>query len=116
MHFRDLSVWQKAKTLAVAIYRETSQTPLSKDFGLKDQMQRAAVSIPSNIAEGYARSTERDRMHFLTIARASCAELQTQVQIAFEVGLIERTSAAKLDEQCEEVVRMIIGLRNSLSS
>ena len=116
MHFRNLSVWQKAKTLAVAIYKETSEGSLSRDFGLKDQMRRAAVSIPSNIAEGYARATERDRAHFLTIARGSCAELQTQVEIAFEVGLIEQTSAAKLDEQCEEVVRMIVGLRKSLGS
>ncbi len=77
-------------------------------------MQRASILIASNIAEGYSRETDKDRCHFLTMAKGSCAELQTQIEIAKETGLVEVIPAQRLDEQCEEVSRMITGLIKKL--
>jgi four helix bundle protein len=110
MHFRELKVWQKAKEVAVSIYAATKVDALARDYGLRDQMQRSSVSIPSNFAEGYARESDKDRCHFLIIAKGSCAELQTQVEIAKDTGLIGPGTARQLDEQCEEVSRMLAGL------
>jgi four helix bundle protein len=80
--YRKLNVWVKAKDLAFATYRSVGRAPVAKDYGLRDQMLRASVSVASNIAEGYSRETAQDRAHFLSIARASCAELETQLFIA----------------------------------
>lgn len=79
--YRQLIVWQKAKAVAVATYRFTGRDELAKDFSLKDQMRRSAVSIPSNIAEGEERGTDKDTSRFLYIAKGSCAELITQLEI-----------------------------------
>jgi four helix bundle protein len=114
MHFRQLKVWQKSTRLAVDLYAAMSQGRLSKDYGLRDQMQRASVSIASNIAEGYSRESEKDRCHFLVIAKGSCAELQTQLEIAKETGLLPAALALALDERCEEIARMLAGLIKSL--
>ena len=81
--FKDLVVWQKARDLAVIIYRISNKTPLSKDFSLRDQMRRSAVSIASNIAEGDERDTDKESVRFLFIAKGSLAELRTQLEIAF---------------------------------
>lgn len=75
--FRNLMVWQKARDLVVQIYKLTNRTPFTKDFGLRDQIRRAAVSIPSNIAEGDERDTNKDSVRFLYIAKGSLAELLT---------------------------------------
>jgi four helix bundle protein len=83
--FHDLEVWREAKALAVEIYRATARL---SDFGLRDQLRRAAVSIPSNIAEGDERDTDKDCVRFFFIAKGSLAELRTQLEIATEVGLI----------------------------
>ena len=114
MHFRELQVWQKAKSLAVDLYAETREGQLARDFGVRDQMRRAAVSIASNIAEGYGRETVNDRCHFMTIAKGSCAELQTQLEIAHETGLLLKEKFALMDGQCDEVARMLSGLIRSL--
>ena len=114
MHFRELQVWQKGKLLAVEVYRHTQQGVLARDYGLKDQLQRAAVSVPSNIVEGYVRETAKDRCHFLTIARGSIAELQTQIEIACECGMLDLPVARRLDESCEEISRMLTGLIKKL--
>lgn len=108
--FRKLVVWLKAKSLAVEVYRAVKSSAVAKDFGLRDQMLRAAVSIASNIAEGYARETAPDRIHFLNIARGSCAELETQLLIAEEVGLL--ADSKSLRDSCDEVSRMLFALRN----
>ena len=110
MHFRELKVWQKAKELAVAVYGSTKEGALARDFGLRDQMQRASVSVASNIAEGYTRESDKDRCHFLVMAKGSAAELQTQLEIAKDVGLLRPEVAEALDRQCEEVARMLFGL------
>jgi four helix bundle protein len=86
--FKDLIVWQKSKELAVNIYRITQESIFSRDFGFKDQIRRAAVSIPSNIAEGDERGTNKDAVRFFYIAKGSLAELQTQIEIAFEIGYL----------------------------
>jgi len=112
--YKKLMVWQKAKDLAVEAYRVTSMSKIAKDFGLKDQLLRAIISISSNIAEGYARETAADRKHFLTIARSSCAEAETQLIIASEAGLILPIPAEDLLKRVDEVSRMIYALRKQL--
>lgn len=109
--YRNLIVWQKAKNLAVAVHRAVAESRVAKFFGLRDQMLRAAISIPSNIAEGYAREKALDRSHFLNIARGSCAELETQLYIAEESGLLPAERAGDLRAVSEEVSRMLFTLR-----
>jgi four helix bundle protein len=112
--YKKLLVWTKAKSLAVAVYGAVNRNSISRDFGLRDQMLRAAVSIASNIAEGYARETAADRAHFLNVARGSCAELETQLAIAEEAGLIASQEAIALRGDSEEVSRMLYALRSRI--
>ena len=109
--YRKLLVWEKAKDLAVATYAAIGASAVSRDFGLRDQILRASVSVASNIAEGYTRETASDRAHFLSIARSSCAELETQLIIAQEAGLLGQAKAAELLAATEEVSRMLYALR-----
>ena len=88
--FKELKVWQKSKELAVYIYQVTDKEPFSKDYGLRDQIRRAAVSIASNIAEGDERETDREAVRYFYIAKGSSAEVLTQATIAFEIGYIEK--------------------------
>jgi four helix bundle protein len=108
--FKELVVWQKAKALAVAIYRLTSEGKISRDFGLIDQMRRSAVSIPSNIAEGDERDTDKDAVRCFYISKGSLAELITQLEIAIEVGYLDSASAETVSQQCIEVGKMLGGL------
>jgi four helix bundle protein len=108
--FKSLLVWQKAQDLAVAIYRATQEGPLSRDFGLRDQMRRAAVSISSNIAEGDERDTDKDAVRCLFIAKGSVAELRSQLDLAVKIGSLDANSGAALDAQAEEVAKMLRGL------
>jgi four helix bundle protein len=96
--------------MAIAVYELTESGSLARDFGLRDQMRKAAVSVCSNIAEGNERSTDRDTIRFLYIAKGSSAELLAQVDIAFSVGYLNADSARKLTEASEEVSRMLGGL------
>lgn len=84
-HFTDIHAWQTAKTVAVAVYRLGDTPPLTRDFTLKDQMRRAALSIMSNIGEGFARGTDKQFIHFLDIARGSAAELESQLLLTSEL-------------------------------
>ncbi len=84
--FKDLAVWQKAKDLAVLIYRVSNSEMKSVDFGLKDQIRRSAVSVASNLAEGDERDTDKESVRYFFIAKGSVAELRTQLQIAHESG------------------------------
>src|SRR4051794_40878139 len=86
--FRDLIVWQKAMDLARTVYLATKAMPAAEQFGLTNQMRRASYSIPSNIAEGYARQSRPDYLKFLRIARGSLAELSTQVELAVTLKMI----------------------------
>ncbi len=86
--FEDLEVWQAARTLARGIYALSNEGPFSKDFGFRDQIRRAAVSVSSNIAEGFERHTDTDLKHFLTIARGSNGEVRSQLHIALDLGYV----------------------------
>lgn len=112
--FEDLVAWQKARTLTVAIYHITAQGKFSRDFGLSNQIQRASVSIMSNIAEGYERDSPNEFHRFLTIAKASCAEVRSQLYVALDVEYINSNTFNQIMIQAEEVGRIIGGLRNSI--
>ncbi len=109
--FEDLVAWQKGRWLAVAVYQATRSGPLERDFGLAGQMQRAAVSIPSNIAEGFERGTRPEFHRYLSNAKGSSAELRTQLYIAQDIGYLTQTQFDPLFAQAEEVGRIIGGLR-----
>jgi len=115
-HFEDLIAWQKARVLVAEIYRLTNEKPFSQDFGLRDQIRRAAVSIPSNIAEGFERWRRKEFGQFLSIAKASSAELRTQLYIAHDIGYIDEPTLRKTLASAEQVARIIARLRTSLSS
>lgn len=105
--FRDLLVWQKSKELAVHIYKISNQGELHNDYGLRDQIRRSAVSISSNIAEGDERDTNKESIRFLYIAKGSLAELRTQLEIAHEIQYIENKVYSELENECDEIGRMI---------
>lgn len=106
--FRELKVWQRAKGLAVDVYAVVRRSPgLAKDFGLRDQMQRAAVSICSNIAEGDERDTDKDAVRFFYMAKGSVAELITQLEIAKDARIIELGITDKLIKEAEEIGAML---------
>ena len=105
--FKSLKVWQEAKQLAVDIYRLCKTTELAKDFGLRDQITRAAISIPSNIAEGDERDTNKDSVSFFYIAKGSLAELQTQLEIAAEIGIISVAQQQALEQHCAKIGKML---------
>ncbi len=88
--FEDLIAWQKARELAKVIYKMTEAGKFSRDFGMRDQIRRAAVSIMSNIAEGFERMGRAEFHQFLVIAKASCAEVRSQLYIAHDIGYLDR--------------------------
>jgi len=112
--YRDLLVWQKAYALSLAVYRGTCGLPKEEVYGLRSQMRRAAVSIPSNIAEGYGRRTTAEYTRSLNIAYGSNCELETQLLLAADLGYIDRDASRKLAQQAAEVERMLTALRRAL--
>lgn len=113
--FEDLVAWQKARSLTSAIYGATQNGNFAKDFGLAGQIQRAAVSIMSNIAEGYERGNPGDFFRFLCVAKASCAEVRSQLYVAHDIGYITQQQFDSLITQAEEVARIVGGLRASVN-
>jgi four helix bundle protein len=113
-HFRELIAWQKSMDLVESIYRSTEAFPSHERFGLTNQLRRAAVSIPSNIAEGQGRSSTKDFLHFLSISRSSLQEVQTQVELAVRLGYLGNQASQNLFESAEEVARILNGLCRSL--
>jgi four helix bundle protein len=111
--FEDLIAWQKARTLTTNVYLTTAAGPFSKDFGLREQIRRAAVSTMSNIAEGFERGSAAEFSRFLSIAKASCAELRSQLYVALDVGYLTDDAFNVLIAQADEVARIIGGLRDS---
>jgi len=112
--YRDLKAWQKAMELVTAVYASTQKLPKQETYGLTSQMRRAAVSIPSNIAEGQGRRLEGDFQHFLRNARGSLLELETQILIAQNLQYLSEAEAQMLLERCGEVGRILNGLIGSL--
>ncbi len=107
MNFQDLKVWEKSKNLAVKIYRLFSN---SRDFGFKDQITRSALSIPSNISEGYERESNKELIRFLYIAKGSCGELRTQLIIASEIDYLKSAIADNLIKDSLEISYMLNSL------
>jgi four helix bundle protein len=112
--FEDLIAWQKAKELAKAIYSVTEQGRFAKDYSLCSQIQRAGVSVMSNISEGFERDSRKEFHRFLTIAKASCAEVRSLLYIALEIGYLNQAEFDKLMVQAQEVSKVIGGLRTSV--
>jgi four helix bundle protein len=107
-------VWQKAMGLTRDVYRATASFPKDEIFGLRGQIRRAAVSIPSNIAEGHGRLSDASMRVFLGHARGSAYELETQIQLSADLDYLEAEIAATLLQQCNEVSKMLNGLLKAL--
>ncbi len=112
--FKDLAVWQRSVELTLAVYKLTSAFPDSERFGLINQLRRAAVSVPSNIAEGYGRSTKGEYVVFLGHARGSSSEIETQLIIARALGFGSKQALDEAENLCNEVGRMLGGLLRSV--
>ena len=109
--FEDLIAWQKARDLTRAVYETSRQGAFSRDFGLAGQIQRAAVSIMSNVAEGFERGGRAEFHQFLSTAKASCAEVRSLLYVACDVGYVDKPTSENLLELAREVARIIGGLR-----
>jgi four helix bundle protein len=109
-NFKDLKVWCNSKNLAVKIYKLTESGSFVKDFGLKDQMRRSSVSIPSNIAEGDDLDTDKQSIRHFYIARGSLAELRTQLIISNEIDYISADYYQELENECQQISAMLTGL------
>lgn len=112
--FEDLIAWQKARQLTREIYGVTRQGAFAKDFGLSGQIQRASVSIMSNIAEGFERGSRGEFHQFLVIAKASCAEVRSQLYVALDAGYLTPDEFEQLSGLALEVSRIVGGLRASV--
>ncbi len=112
--YKDLRVWQESFALSIAVYKLTRDFPSEEVYGLTSQLRRAAVSIPSNITEGYGRGTRRDYRSFVSIARGSVLELQTQLAIASELGFGRAALMKDVRSHGEEVGKMLWGLLQKL--
>lgn len=110
--FEDLMVWRKSVDLTINIY---SSMELINDFGLKNQIQRASLSISNNIAEGFERGSDRDFKRFLYIAQGSCSEVKSMLFVAIRLNYLKKESFIILNRQVTEIGKMLYGLSNSLS-
>ena len=113
--FEDLLVWQKSRVLSVAIYRVTAVGKFSRDYGLRDQVRRASVSVMSNIAEGFGRYGRVEMRRFVTIARGSLAEVQSQLYLARDLSYLSDADHQSLNARCLELSRMLASLFSSLA-
>ena len=109
--FEDLVAWQKARALTKVIYRMTSTGLFLKDHGLRDQLRRSAVSVMSNIAEGFERGGRSEFHQFLSVAKGSCAELRSQLYVSIDAEYLDHETFGRLIAQAEEVARITGGLR-----
>jgi len=107
--FEDVIAWQKARELVKMVYEMTQEGYFARDFSLKDQIRRAAVSIMSNIAEGFSRQTDKEFIQFLYIARGSVSETQSQLYVARDLGYIQIEEFNRVYETASEIARLITG-------
>jgi four helix bundle protein len=112
--FEDMSAWQKSRELTKEIYSATGKGSFSKDFGLKDQIRRASVSIMSNVAEGFERSGTAEFVQFLATAKGSAGEVRSQLYVALDQGYITQTTFESLADAATQISRMISGLMSYL--
>ena len=112
--YKSIKAWQLADNLAVAVYEATKTLPREELYGLISQMRRAAVSVPANIVEGTARTSSKEYLQFLSIARGSLAELRYYVHLSERLGYFERGLTLQLEPQCDETARVLYGLMKSV--
>ena len=110
---KDLNVWKKSMNLVILIYRLTGQFPKEELFGLSSQMRRAAVSIPSNFAEGHGRSSDKELIRFLFISLGSASELETQILLSNKLDFLNEEGFNQLNELNNEIIRMLVALIRS---
>ncbi|MBI5138686.1 MAG: four helix bundle protein [Candidatus Vogelbacteria bacterium] len=113
-HFKDLVVYQKSHTLAVEVYKVTRKFPNSEIFALANQMQRAAVSVTSNIAEGFSRKTVNEKLQFYSFSKGSLYELQSQLLISKDLGYVNPDAVFILENLIDEVGRLLTGVQQAL--
>ncbi len=113
-HFRELRVWQGGMDVVVAVYRVSGQFPRSELYGLTSQLRRAAVSVPSNIAEGHTRATTKEYLNWISMAQASLAEVETQLEIASRLGYVPSAEVAIALGQTSNLGKQLYALRDAL--
>jgi four helix bundle protein len=116
LHFEQLKVWQESRLLCHEVYRATTSTALHHDFTLKHQLRKTAISVMSNIAEGFERGGSRDFARFLEIAKASCGELRSQIILAFNLGYIPQDEFDRVVERSTRLSRMLYRLSHTYVS
>ena len=112
--FEDLIAWQKAREVTKEVYQFSKRAEFARDFGLSGQIQRASVSIMSNIAEGFERGGRGEFHQFLSVAKASCAEVRSLLYVALDIKYINKAEFRKIMDKAEEVGRIVGGLRASV--
>jgi len=113
MAFEDLDIWKRSAGLSAEIYKEVREL---KDYGFKDQITRSGLSIPSNVAEGIERNSNKEKVQFLSYAKASCAELRTQSYIGIKKGYVSKEKGKKWVDETKEISAMITGLMNTIKT
>ena len=113
--FEDLESWKKARQLTNKIYEATAEGSFTRDFGLKDQIRRASISILSNIAEGFERGGDKEFLQFLAVSKGSCGEVRAQLYIAVDQGYLSQDSFERLFNSANEIGRLISGLMKYLN-
>jgi len=114
-HYKELKIWQKGMSLAKSVYRLTTRFPADERFGLSAQMRRAAVSVPSNIAEGQARHGTREFLQFLLHASGSLAELETQILLSMDLGYCKESEVSSISNEIGELQKMVAAIRRKLA-
>ena len=114
--FEDLEVWQASMALCSSVYALSNEESFARDYGFKDQIRRSSVSVPSNIAEGFERDSQRQFIYFLVIAKGSCGELRTQLRIATNLNYISNEEFEKLNNECISVSKQLAGFINYLKT
>jgi four helix bundle protein len=112
--FEEIGVWQKARQLTKEVYQVSGKGPFTRDFGLRDQIRRACVSIMSNIAEGYERGGTKEFLQFLSIAKGSAGEVRSQLYVAFDQDYLTKSVFEELSSHAREISRMLTGLMSYL--
>ncbi len=113
--FRDLKVWQKAHALVLEIYKITKKFPSEEKFGIISQLRRSAASVPTNIVEGFKRKTNKDYSHFLNLAEASLEETKYHMILSKDLDYVDEGKFNKVSDMCDEVGKMLFGLRKKLN-
>ncbi|HRZ08278.1 MAG TPA: four helix bundle protein [Gemmatimonadales bacterium] len=115
-HFEELVVWQRARELTKGVYQVSGKGPFARDFGLRDQLRRAAVSVMANIAEGFERGGRKEFHQFLSVGKASCAEVRSGLYVALDAGYVTQQEFATLLGHAEAIGRMLGRMRRSVAA